>query len=322
MFDSLYGADEDEHGVEYRWPLFKSHTVVDFINSGITAHRAYTLIPLYDFNDPTKLFPDGEYEIKFEYDVTATGKTFTKSYDLTITSDKPTIRYTENVTIGGTDYVRVRYNETNLSYALITNKYYQILSDSKGQYIDVPTKDFVSKNKIFIESTNKAGAKLNSITHVNDEWRLSVSNGNLINTNDFSATVTEASTSKDTFKTSFALDFVKGTKPTTITGDFAISLLLPEAYDLETLKVISDSKTLNYEIDGRYILFTTSTASFILEANNLAPDPGPDPKPDPEPEPEPKKGCGGSVIATSSILAIVSALGVSLLVLRKKKIGK
>ena len=41
---------------------------------------------------------------------------------------------------------------------------------------------------------------------------------------------------------------------------------------------------------------------------------------EPDPEPQPKKGCAGSIVATSSLVTIVSLLGISLLAIKKKEL--
>ena len=50
--------------------------------------------------------------------------------------------------------------------------------------------------------------------------------------------------------------------------------------------------------------------------------PTPDPEPDPEPEPEPtpeKKGCGGSIIATSAIISTLALAGGAIALASKKR---
>ena len=126
MFDSLFGALEDENEVDYQWPLYKSWINPDYYSAGILAHRAYTIIPLYEYEyDKEKeeyingdLWEDGEYEVKFHYDLQA-GGTYEKKYTLHIDSSAPAVDKIEKRTENNDEYLRVRFDELGLSYLSI-----------------------------------------------------------------------------------------------------------------------------------------------------------------------------------------------------------
>ena len=59
-----------------------------------------------------------------------------------------------------------------------------------------------------------------------------------------------------------------------------------------------------------------------IDPDTPTPDPEPEPEPDPEPEPEPtpeKKGCGGSIIATSAIISTLALAGGAIALASKKR---
>lgn len=77
MFDSLFGG-------ENVWTLYKSHASTDYISSGIIAHRAYSIIPLFD-SKTKALWDEGTYEVKFTYELAA-GGSYEKVYNLHFTA--------------------------------------------------------------------------------------------------------------------------------------------------------------------------------------------------------------------------------------------
>ena len=79
--DMLYGSDL------HSWPLYKSHVDAGFIGGGYLAHRAWGVISLFD--DCGEPFPSGEYTIEFNYELASTGETITNTYHMIIDSDAP-----------------------------------------------------------------------------------------------------------------------------------------------------------------------------------------------------------------------------------------
>ena len=339
MFDSLFGALEDDDGNDYQWPLYKSHMNPDYFSNGLMAHRAYTIIPLYEYEYDEKNekyingepFADGEYEIKFSYQLHA-GGTFEKTYTLHIDSKGPAIKNIEKVNNG--EDLRVRFDEEKFSY-LSVNAYKRTIStDDLGYYTDLKISDYTEGDKVFIKAYDFAYGLSGTLLHMSDEKFTTVSSHLLTNAFDFTHTfVNEGGRA---FTTSFA--FTKGGKATTVAGNIDVTMnigkYLYEGAETKVYIVNADgSKTeIWFDISGETLQFSgASNATFYIDfdinkvAPDLEPDPGPEPGPgpvDPEPEPEPEKkssGCGGSIIAGSTVISLVSALGFTLMMFKKRK---
>ena len=324
MYDALYGALEDDDEVEYQWPLYKSHIVPQsFWSNALYAHRAYTIIPLYDniYDKNAKegkkysvgeLYPDGEYEIKFSYTLTD-GTIFTKKYTLHIDSEAPELLSREKVTVDGSEYLRVRIADEKLSYITVNSVKKAVKHDDNGYYIDLKVSDYAEKNKLFIKAFDFAGAVTTSLTYLNDPYQVTLINDNLVGSMEFNPNVT-----KGNGKLTISANVTKDGKDFTLKGTTKVMFKLPEeaVFDLEKFSVKdSDGKALPYVYGDGYVTieFTNGLTSVTVQYADPTEEPV-----EPE-EPAKKKGCGGSLIASSAILSITAALGACLLFLKKKK---
>ena len=137
-----------------KWSLFKSHVDAGYLSAGYVGHRAYAIVPLY--NELTgESFPSGEYELKFNYQLAATGHWVNKSYTIHIDAEAPVVKsltqYRDN---DGVERVRVYFEEQKLAYAVIGyNRVDDIYFDQerKQYYIDV-TAEFVADSIVEISS--------------------------------------------------------------------------------------------------------------------------------------------------------------------------
>ena len=196
MFDSFFGATEDANGNDIAWPLYKSFIDTTYWSPGYIAHRAYTIIPLYHYtyNERTEKYtygenyPDGEYTIKFSYNLLA-GGTYEKSYNLFIDSTAPQIKSIENVKVGGADGYRIRYDEIKLSYVSINGKKFGIQKDDQGYYIDIKISDYESVDKVFIKSYDFAYGTNGTLTHISDKRHVTLTASSFVNSYDFIQTV-------------------------------------------------------------------------------------------------------------------------------------
>lgn len=151
--DMLYG----EQGGKY--PLYKSHVEAGFLGAGYVAHRAYAIIPL--FNEQTnEAFPEGQYEIEFNYLLQGTGTWVNKSYGLYIDSVAPEFKgVTTYVNDADADMVRFNFKDHKINNASIGSKYYDVKFDEDQQlYYIEDTVDNIDEivEKIGISSTNEA----------------------------------------------------------------------------------------------------------------------------------------------------------------------
>ena len=128
-----------------KWSLFKSHVDPNFVGAGYVAHRAVSIVPLY--NETTgEAFASGEYELKFNYQLMGTLNWVSKSYTLHIDSESPVVKtisqYRDN---DGVERVRIFFQEAKLSYAYVGNNIVdEVFYDdaNKLYYIDL-TAEFV-----------------------------------------------------------------------------------------------------------------------------------------------------------------------------------
>ena len=316
MYDDLYGAIEDEQENEIAWPLYKTHVDTSFWSNKIYAHRAHTIIPLYEnIYDKNKeegkrysvgtLYPDGEYEMKFEY-VMAGGGTFVKTYTLHIDSKLPEISR-EDVKQGDVDYLRLRVDEEKLSYLTVNSKVIEAKKDDKGYYVDLNKSDYASANKIYVKAFDFAGATSSSMTYLNDKYELVVSNENLLGTNEF---VSNAKQKGKELTFDLKINKADGTAAK-ISGNVTISMKLPAGYgDGSDLVFKVAGQQAKYTLNNGVLKFTTTAdkLQFSLYAESYV-------------NTEPAKGgCGGNIVTTGSILVGMIALcGVGLILVSLKK---
>ena len=148
MFDTLWG-DENNH------TLAKSFALDKYLSNGITGHRAYTILGLYD-HDTCEFYPDGEYENEYEYELTV-GSRQNKKYDLVIDNASPTVVSVE----ARGDYLRVRYG-TASAMGAVTVGGVTVLNPKKdelGFYVDI-SKDEIKNGRIFFVGNNVAGRRV------------------------------------------------------------------------------------------------------------------------------------------------------------------
>ena len=332
MFDSLFGALEDDDGNDIAWPLYKSFVDPDYWGS-YYGHRAYTIIPLYEYtyNEAKKKyiigdnFPDGEYDMKFEYTL-ATGGTYVKEYTLHIDSTAPQIKSVESFQKDGEDYLRVYFEEIKLSYAAISGAKNAVKQDEKGYYFEIKVSDYAKTNKAYFKAYDFAYGISNTLMQTNDPNFVTITSQSISNAFSFTQNLEDI----DGKSMSLSFSFVKSNKQVVLNEEVRITMNLskfvaensdfvPKAY------VVKDdgSKelcTVSFDKDTNTIIFTGfGYDTFIIEyRSEVAPVDPVDPV-DPQPEPSGKKGCGGSIIASSAIISITAALGATLLALKKKK---
>ena len=269
MFDSLYGATEDENENDIAWPLFKSHVNVDYWSAGYISHRAYTIIPLYSMSSSGSNlgnFPDGQYDMTFRY-VLPNGSVFTKQYTLHIDSDAPIVKSVEQYEENGETYTRVRYNENTMAYYVVGGTKINFSQDSQGYYYDFKESDFTNGCG-FVQATDLANAYTRSLVKFGDSLEMVVSNPNFNMQHAFSYTMSDDA-NNDKIK-NFELSFTSNGKSTSVNGNFDITMKLPSGLDFEHLIVytIRGSKATRARVqqDGDLIRFTVSNKTFRLDS--------------------------------------------------------
>ena len=276
LADSLFG---DTAG---KWALYKSHVDAGYLSAGYVAHRAFAVVPL--FNEVTgEAFASGEYELKFNYQLAATGNWVSKSYTIHIDGEAPVVEtITEYKDASGVNQVRVYFKEEKMSHAFIGNYIVDVNFDAdKNMYYAEATKEFVdnainemssgSDKRLFIGGVDYARGTSGCVVHFNnyDNFLLGYQ---MIQGADL-----------DTF-----IDFTVG--------------------EDNKVTFVNVNTGENVQIDSRYV-----KANF-----NAVIDYDPDQKPV---EPT-KKGCNGAIASLSLIIGAPALLGASLLFFKKKKGGK
>lgn len=134
--DMLYGTTNDEYA------LYKSHLEGGYLSGGYVAHRAFAIVPLYDESTRAR-FPDGSYEIKFNYQLNATGEWISKSYNMHFDNTPPKV--TKLYQHEGK--VRIEVQDAALSYLTVGYTNIPMEYDEKRQVY------FVDIDPDFIESS-------------------------------------------------------------------------------------------------------------------------------------------------------------------------
>ena len=266
MFDNLNGQASDPKTGEVIYPLYKSHFDTSYYDNGYFAHRAYSIIPLYSKDSTGKKvnYPDGEYEMKFVYQLAA-GSTYTVSYTLTIESNLPVL---ESIEKDGSNYKFI-YSDANVSLVKINEKSYGVKKDSNGKlYAEVPVSEFASDKKAYVDSVDLAYGEEKFITHVDDENMVMLANSLFRNTNDFTYSVVGEGTNDQTF----TFDVLKNGKSTSVEGDFTYRMRVPAGLDADSLVVASvnakgTDKALKVTKIGDFIQFTTALKIIHFTSN-------------------------------------------------------
>ena len=126
------------YGYMKRWPLYKSHVNGDRLGSYI-ADKAIAIIPLYD-TTTGEAFPDGEYDITFNYLLAGTNEWTGDKYQYKFTIDSSAPKITKVTHNANDETVRFNIEEDNLAYAAfggIHGGLWDVYEDEEGQYIEV-----------------------------------------------------------------------------------------------------------------------------------------------------------------------------------------
>lgn len=314
MFDSLYGED----GV---YSLFKSHPCSDWLGNGIIAHRAYTIIPFYDI-DTGVLYPDGEYEMKFSYQLTADGSTQEMSYNFTLDSEAPSISSVDEVKKGGKNYIRIRYQSTNMSYAAINGTRYELSQDENGQYVDVLKSDYTkAKQTVYVKTYNMAHGFGLFMTNAYDEtYHLGITGEGLEMSNVLSYVVTDSTKTGKAVNREFEITVKKGLKKLTFEEGLEVTVKLTEGFDPTTLEVFdvdaegNETAITDVTINGIYATFrVTSSLKFRMTSDEVANPPAV------IEIASAKGGCGGSIVSLSVLSMSISITLLAFVIIKRKK---
>lgn len=126
--DMLFG---EQNG---RYSLYKSHVDANYLGGGYVSHRAYAIIPLYNVLT-NELFADGEYTIEFNYQLAYDESWVSNSYKFIIDSTLPTISNIETYEKDGEQRVRINLVEQRVASASVGYSTVDVMYDEeKNQY--------------------------------------------------------------------------------------------------------------------------------------------------------------------------------------------
>lgn len=270
MFDSLFGSSEEG---EENYSLFKSTVSADYLSNNIIAHRAYTIIPMYD-PDSKALFADGEYTMDFDYTLAGSSQHYTMRYTINLDSGKPTAKSVEHVKIWGQDYTRIRYNSSIISTAAVNGNSYKVKRDKNGSYVDVKTSDLGVDLKLYAAAVNLAYAEGNVLTYANDDYHIGIKHEDLAMSYAFTTEIEDNASSESLIDRSFEITVKKKSTVKILEGGFEVTIKLTNGLDPETLKVFdtasgSESEVTDVEIYDSYATFHTAEGSFRLTSSKV-----------------------------------------------------
>ena len=269
MFDNRMGSQTNSETGEETYPLYKSIFDDSMFDSGYLAHRAYTIIPLYsaDENKVQTNYPDGEYEMKFSYQLSS-GSVYEMSYTLTIESTVPTLNNIEKISKDGQEYYRFQYNDDNLSVVNINGNKYDVVKEGNVLYADVPVSAFADGNVALVTSLDTAYGQEKCLTHVDGKYFITASHRIFIAGYDFSYDVQ----GEDTNSQVITFEITKNNKTVSISGAVSYRMRVPDGLDIDTLKVYTvDSrgreKEISFNKNGNIIEFSNTIRKFHLASD-------------------------------------------------------
>ena len=261
MFDNLMGSSQDASGATI-YPLYKSHFDTSFYDEGYFAHRAYSIIPLYEtVNKQQVNYPDGEYEMTFVYELAA-GSTYTMTYTLIIESNLPVIKSVEKTSAG----YRINYEDTNLAVVYVNEKAYAVQNENGKYYIEVPNSDLTGgSTKAYVKSVDKAFGNETFLTHLDDENQIMIANKMIGVNYDFTVDVQ----GKGTNDQMMTFNITSNGKTGSTNGNIVYRMLVPEGLEKATLTVAGVNatgaeKAVKYKEVGDMIEFESTLRVFHL----------------------------------------------------------
>ena len=283
--DSLYGEEEG------KWCLYKSHVDSNLLGSGYVAHRAYAVIPLYniDTNEP---FADGEYTIEFNYKLSFDGSWVSSSYKFVVDATLPTVSSVQSYQKDGQTRVRINIDDYKVANAVVGYGNVEVYYDetTKQYYLDL------SKDEIEASLKDVGSA---AIEGTQEHPRLFIE-------------LTDGAYGVNRMIIHFngenydQYEIVQG-ENLTVTYDFKYN---EATNSLEWVYINFDGE--ETPIDVAFDSFSKNFKNTITtkpgEANNG--ESGAE-----------EKGCGGSIVASSSLVFVTAALGLAMLLKKRKSLG-
>lgn len=304
-------------------------------DSSYGLHRGYVNIDL-------SKVPEGEYNLSFNFTLKANGQTQRKVYPLSVDRTAPVLKSTElTTTAAGREQLNVVVEGAQASMTANTTATVlpKLVEGSKDLYKGTfnITDKWKQGNKIFIEASDYAH-NVSTIIVKLDQLDFQISSTFFLPKHDFTIDEFSVRGNRHTY-TVEVFDSASGNL-INIKGDFTVYCNIKKGLDVSEIQVEVDSEEVTPDYDATTgvlaIHLTGEQSEFVINQkvlSQLKDDPVidddssnqdstvviPDPTPEPKPEPD-KKGCKGSIIATSATLGTLAVLaGVTALVKKHKE---
>ena len=280
----------------HKWTLYKSLVDDTYLGGGYVAHRAFAVIPLYD--NKGEAFPSGNYTITFNYLLSATGTWVSKTYNMIIDSDAPTVK--EVVEDGNN--LRINITEGNLARLYVgssnftnriafdeeTKEYYIQLT--KTEAIELMNKNLNRDNqtgRLFLGMTDRAYGYTGAVIKFNNKDSDAVDH--------------------------YGPQFVAKNRYIPLFDNYTI--VEHHTFDY-SVDIIDDGENIKYYVlDSKGAPTEMENAPGDVNVTRF-------PVPEPKPTPKPSSGCGGNIVTTSvTISALAGVLAISLFIAKKRKKG-
>lgn len=266
---------------------------------------------------------EGDYTLEFDFDVAGTGKTQTKSYNLTIDKTAPSLysasirttndnrQYIDIVSRGGSLATTIETTQTRIP---------TLVSGSDDLYTSTfpLSSTWTKEDRMLVEISDYAH---NVLTLVLKPSNISFSIASTFFTKKTDYSIDQASVNNGVYTYQVSIFDSKTKKDIKMSGTYTLYMQLDKNLVASEIQVSisGQSTTFSYDPDTGIISFTmpaSATADFSINKQVKKSDSS-----DTSDNGGKKKGCGGSIVAVSSSLGAVAALTAAV-VLKKKKENK
>lgn len=146
-------------------PLTKSMTTSDMYSAGLVANRGFMTLDLVNESGDL-IFKEGEYSLVFNYSL-ASGGTYKKSYNITISSTIGTIKLSfekkEVLYIDDKKYLRIYLNGDGIKEIKIGDDVLEYTTTDDGFYVDIDVSKFANQNTIYLTVKDIYDKNLNGL---------------------------------------------------------------------------------------------------------------------------------------------------------------
>ena len=302
-------------------------------SSNLYTYKAYLEIPIIG-NDGALLFDEGNYTLKFEYDLVA-GTTVTKTYNVIVREGEAEQAYStsrETINYNNKDYLRCYFNQDSIVSAAANGDELEIKHDDTNTYVDIEISKYSSKGKVLLEFVNDLALESKELIDLTnlEETMISVDNKNMLSTYTIYSTITEGEVTDGYFTNNYVISVKNASKKAVSINNSKILLKIPKTAlnDANFITVVDKQGSKDVEIEFKLergcLTFDTLYCKFDITFKYSEPVDPTEEEPTIEPTPSPVGGgCtkNSNVVSSEIIISnsfVVGLLALVLVLLRKK----